>query len=455
MNKHTGKILAIDDNDSILLTLKQSLKYEFQEIECIKNPNLIPQMLGQKEWDVILLDMNFRAGLNSGNEGIYWLRKIKEISPETLVILLTAYGDIELAVLGMKEGAHDFISKPWDIDKLLVTIKTAVRLRKSEKKVKILEQNQEFLVQQNQIADYHFLGSSKKMTEIFKTIQKVAPTDANILITGENGTGKELLAREIHRCSNRKNKLFIPVDLGAINENLFESEMFGHKKGAFTDAHTDRIGRIEAATGGSLFLDEIGNLPLNLQAKLLGVLQNREIQALGSEETIKIDIRLISATNLNPEELVSRHLFREDLLYRINTIVIEMPPLREREDDIIQIAMHYLKVFSKKYDKVKLRVSKQGIDALYQHQWPGNIRELKHCMEKAVILSENTVLGPEDFRIGKGEIENWTESNRLSEVEKFTVKKVLKKHKGNLTKTAKELGISRTTLYLKIEKHGL
>ena len=455
MNKHTGKILAIDDNDSILLTLKQSLKYEFQEIECIKNPNIIPKMLEQKDWDVILLDMNFRAGLNSGNEGIYWLRKIKETAPETLVILLTAYGDIELAVLGMKEGAHDFISKPWDIDKLLVTIKTAVRLRESEKKIKILEQNQEFLVQQNQTPDYHFLGSSKNMTEIFKTIQKVAPTDANILITGENGTGKELLAREIHRCSKRKDKLFISVDLGAINENLFESEMFGHKKGAFTDAHSDRIGSIEAATGGSLFLDEIGNLPLNLQAKLLRVLQNREIQALGSEKTIKIDIRLISATNLNPEELVSRHLFREDLLYRINTIVIEMPPLREREDDIIQIALHYLKVYSKKYNKGKLKISKQGIDALYQHQWPGNIRELKHCMEKAVILSEEPILGTEDFRLNKGKIENCTESNKLSDVEKFTVEKVLEKHKGNLTKTAKELGISRTTVYLKIERHGL
>nr|NQU90612.1 sigma-54-dependent Fis family transcriptional regulator [Bacteroidota bacterium] len=374
MNKNTGKILAIDDNESILLTLKQSLKYEFQEIECIKNPNLIPQMLEQKEWDVILLDMNFMAGINSGNEGIYWLRKIKEISPETLVILLTAYGDIQLAVQGMKEGAHDFVNKPWDIDKLLATIKSAVRLRESERKVKALEQNQKFLVQQNQATGYHFLGSSSKMTDIFKTIHKAAPTDANILITGENGTGKELLAREIHRVSNRKDKLFVGVDLGAINENLFESEMFGHKKGAFTDASADRIGRIEAATGGSLFLDEIGNLPLNLQAKLLRVLQNREIQALGSEKTIKVDIRLISATNINPEELVSRQLFREDLLYRINTITIEMPPLRERGDDIMQIATHYLKVFSKKYDKPKPRISKQGIDALYNHHWPGNIR---------------------------------------------------------------------------------
>jgi transcriptional regulator with PAS, ATPase and Fis domain len=231
--------------------------------------------------------------------------------------------------------------------------------------------------------------------------------------------------------------------------------MFGHKKGAFTDAQTDRIGRIEAANGGSLFLDEIGNLPLNLQAKLLRVLQNREIQPLGSEKTIKVDIRLISATNINPEELVSRQLFREDLLYRINTITIEMPPLREREDDIMQIALHYLKIFAKKYDKNKLRISKDGMDALYYHNWPGNIRELKHCMEKAVILSENTALGPEDFRIGKGNSKTPTESNKLSEVEKFTVKKVLDKHRGNLTKAAKELGISRTTLYLKIEKHGL
>jgi len=455
MNKVTGKILAIDDNESILLTLKQSLKYEVREIECIKNPNLIPQKLEQKEWDVVLLDMNFSAGINSGNEGIYWLREIKRISPDTLVILLTAYGDIQLAVQGMKEGAHDFVSKPWDIDKLLATIKSAVRLRESERKVNALEQKQAYLVQQNQKTEYHFLGSSTKMNEIFKTIQKVGPTDANILVYGENGTGKELLAREIHRVSNRKDKLFVGVDLGAINENLFESEMFGHKKGAFTDAQTDRIGRIEAANGGSLFLDEIGNLPLNLQAKLLRVLQNREIQPLGSEKTIKVDIRLISATNINPEELVSRQLFREDLLYRINTITIEMPPLREREDDIMQIALHYLKIFAKKYDKNKLRISKDGMDALYYHNWPGNIRELKHCMEKAVILSENAVLGPEDFRIGKANSETPTESNKLSEVEKFTVKKVLDKHRGNLTKAAKELGISRTTLYLKIEKHEL
>lgn len=455
MNKVTGKILAIDDNESILLTLKQSLKYEVREIECIKNPNLIPQKLEQKEWDVVLLDMNFSAGINSGNEGIYWLREIKRISPDTLVILLTAYGDIQLAVQGMKEGAHDFVSKPWDIDKLLATIKSAVRLRESERKVNALEQKQAYLVQQNQKTEYHFLGSSTKMNEIFKTIQKVGPTDANILICGENGTGKELLAREIHRVSNRKDKLFVGVDLGAINENLFESEMFGHKKGAFTDAQTDRIGRFEAANGGCLFLDEIGNLPLNLQAKLLRVLQNREIQPLGSEKTIKVDIRLISATNINPEELVSRQLFREDLLYRINTITIEMPPLREREDDIMQIALHYLKVFAKKYDKNKLRISKEGMDALYCHNWPGNIRELKHCIEKAVILSENTTLGSEDFRIGKGNSETPTKSNKLSEVEKFTVKKVLDKHRGNLTKAAKELGISRTTLYLKIEKHGL
>lgn len=455
MIKNKGHILAVDDNESILLTLKQSLKYEFQEIECIKNPNLIPQLMEQKEWDVILLDMNFRTGINSGNEGIYWLRKIKEISPDMLVILLTAYGDIQIAVEGMKEGAHDFVSKPWDIDKLLATIKAAVRLRESEKKVIALEQNQEFLLQQNKNTDYHFLGSSPKMTEVFKTIQKVAPTDANILITGENGTGKELLAREIHRNSQRKNELFVGVDLGALNENLFESEMFGHKKGAFTDAQSDRIGRFEAASKGSLFLDEIGNLPLNLQAKLLRVLQNREIQALGSEKTVKIDIRLICASNQNLEDLVSQQLFREDLLYRINTIIIEMPPLREREDDIMQIATHYLQIFSKKYTKGKLKISKEGLDALYNHQWPGNIRELKHCIEKTVILSENSILGPGDFRLGNIETNKQLDSNKLSEVEKHTVKKVLDKHKGNLTKTAKELEISRTTLYLKIDKHGL
>ncbi len=457
MNPSKGKILIIDDNESILLTLKQSLKYEFQEIETIKNPNLIPGYLQEKDWDIVLLDMNFKAGVNSGNEGLYWLRKIKELNAELLVVLITAYGEVDIAVKGIKEGAYDFITKPWDIDKLIASLHAALKLRESERKVKKLEGNRKVLIENSLNANLDFLGSSPKMTEIFKTIRKVADTDANILILGENGTGKELVAREIHKLSERKEELFVSVDLGSINENLFESERFGHKKGAFTDAHSDRTGRFLAASGGTLFLDEITNLSMNLQSKLLSVLQNRKIRAVGSDREENINIRLISATNKNPFELVEQKLFREDLLYRLNTIKIEIPPLRERGNDILLIAEFFLKKYTQKYGKTALKISSTGIQSLLEHHWPGNVRELKHTIEKAVILSETNILGAEDFRIEKKPDKGWETgpSNKLADVEKYTVKKVLEKHQGNLTKAAKELNISRTTLYLKIEKYGL
>ncbi len=457
MNNNKGKILIVDDNKSILLTLKQSLKYEFQEIETLSNPNLIPGQLNNKDWDIILLDMNFKAGINSGNEGLFWLKKIKEHNSDILVILITAYSEVDIAVKGIKEGAYDFITKPWDIDKLIASLNAALKLRESERKVKKLKGFQKAFIENTSNQNNDFLGSSKKMTEVFKTIHKVAATEANILILGENGTGKELVAREIHKLSTRKKELFISVDLGSINENLFESEMFGHKKGAFTDAQTDRTGRFVAASGGTLFLDEITNLSMNLQSKLLSVLQNRTVSPVGSDTTIPIDIRLISASNKDPFLLTDHELFREDLLYRLNTIKIELPPLRERGDDILIIADFFLKKYAQKYNKGILKISSSGIESLLNHNWPGNVRELKHTVEKAVILSESEILQPEDFRIEKKEKNNWElgPSNKLSDVEKYTVKKVLDKHKGNLTKTAKELNISRTTLYLKIEKHGL
>ena len=457
MNPSKGKILIVDDNENILLTLKQSLKYEFQEIETVRNPNLIPSLIAEKDWDIILLDMNFKAGVNSGNEGVYWLRKIKEINPEILVILITAYSEVEIAVKGIKEGAYDFITKPWDIDKLITSLHAALKLRESERKVKKLKGFQEVLIENSMNAPNDFLGSSPKMTEVFKTINKVAVTDANILILGENGTGKELVAREIHKLSGRKKELFVSVDLGSINENLFESEMFGHKKGAFTDAQKDRTGRFVAASGGTLFLDEITNLSMNLQSKLLRVLQSREVIPVGSDKSVNIDIRLISATNKDPFLLADQELFREDLLYRLNTIKIEIPPLRERGDDVLIIADFFLKKYAKKYNKGEVRISSSGIESLLNHTWPGNVRELKHTIEKAVILAESDNLGAEDFGIEKKSINKWDlgSSNKLADVEKYTVKKVLDKHQGNLTKTAKELNISRTTLYLKIEKHGL
>lgn len=457
MNSTKGKILIVDDNESILLTLKQSLKYEFQEIETVRNPNLIPNLLNEKDWDLILLDMNFKAGVNSGNEGLYWLRKIKESNPDILVILITAYSEVDIAVKGIKEGAYDFITKPWDIDKLIASLHAALKLREAERKVKKLKGFQEVLIANSLNVQNDFLGSSPKMTEVFKTIRKVAATDANILILGENGTGKELVAREIHKFSGRNKELFVSVDLGSINENLFESEMFGHKKGAFTDAQSDRTGRFVAASGGTLFLDEITNLSMNLQSKLLRVLQSREVIPVGSDKALKIDIRLISATNKNPFLLMDQELFREDLLYRLNTIKIEIPPLRERGDDILIIADFYLKQYSKKYNKGEIKISSTGIDSLLNHTWPGNVRELKHTIEKAVILAESDILRPEDFRIEIKPNNNWDlgSSNKLVDVEKYIVKKVLDKHLGNLTKAAKELNISRTTLYLKIEKHGL
>lgn len=457
MNTTKGKILIIDDNESILLTLKQSLKYEFQEIEAIRNPNLIPKCLDEKDWDIVLLDMNFKAGINSGNEGLFWLKKIKEFNPEILIILITAYSEVNIAVKGIKEGAYDFITKPWDIDKLISSLHAALKLRNSERKVKKLKGFKKVLIENSLNTTNEFLGSSPKMTEVFKTIRKVASTDANILILGENGTGKELVAQEIHKLSSRKMEPFVSVDLGSINENLFESEMFGHKKGAFTDAQNDRTGRFVAASGGTLFLDEITNLSMNLQSKLLSVLQNRIVIPVGSDKVTEIDIRLISATNKDPFLLINQELFREDLLYRLNTIKIELPPLRDRGDDILIIADFFLKRFSKKYNKGEIRISSSGIDSLLCHKWPGNIRELKHTIEKAVILAESQILRTEDFRIEKKLTTDWDlgSSNRLVDVEKYTVKKVLNKHQRNLTKAAKELNISRTTLYLKIEKYGL
>ncbi|MCD4742662.1 MAG: sigma-54 dependent transcriptional regulator [Desulfobacteraceae bacterium] len=457
MSTIKGKILIVDDNESILLTLKQSLKYEFKEIETIRNPNLIPNYLDEKDWDIILLDMNFRAGINSGNEGLFWLRKIRESNPDILVFLITAYGDVDTAVKGIKEGAHDFITKPWDIDKLIASLHAAFKLRESERKVKKLEENREVLIQNSMSAPDEFLGSSPKMTEVFKAIHKVAATDANILILGENGTGKELVAREIHKLSGRKKELFVSVDLGSINENLFESEMFGHRKGAFTDANADRTGRFVAASGGTLFLDEITNLSMNLQSKLLQVLQNMKVIPVGANKAVNVDIHLISATNKNPFLLVDQELFREDLLYRLNTIIINLPPLRERGDDILLIADFFLKRYIKKYNKSEMKLSSSGIKTLLKHSWPGNVRELKHTIEKAVILAESDILKTEDFRIEKKSSNEWDtgSSNKLADVEKFIVRKVLDKHHGNLTKTANELNISRTTLYLKIEKYGL
>ncbi len=457
MAKKEGNILVVDDNENILRSLTQLLKFDFESVRTVSNPNVIPELVKAGNFDVILLDMNFSAGIMTGNEGIYWLREILDIDPNAVVILITAYGDIELAVKAIREGGTDFITKPWDANKLIVTLKLAIKLRKSKLEVNRLQKKQEVLKEDLSKQMDPIIGNSPAIRNVLETVKKVAATDANVLILGENGTGKELVAREIHRQSLRSKESFVSVDMAAITETLFESEMFGHEKGAFTDAHEERTGRFEIASGGTLFMDEIGNLSMPLQAKLLNALQDREIKKVGSESTVKVDIRLISATNRNLEEMVSQNIFRDDLLYRINTIQIQLPAFRERKEDIPVLADYFLKKYQNKYAKAPVVMKGDAYDKLLSHSWPGNIRELKHTMEKAVILCESGTLGSEDFFFGSASMTKTTEADsmKLAVVEKKLIEKALRNCGGNLSKAAKILDISRTTLYSKIKKYGL
>jgi len=451
-----GKILIVDDNEHILSSLRLFLKNEFGSIETLRNPNLIPSQIETNDYDIVLLDMNFKAGVNTGNEGICWLRKIHEIDPAVIIILITAYGDVELAVKAMKEGATDFIQKPWDNDRLLAILKTALNLRESKREIKKLQNQQQIL---SEGIDRHFprlIGDSPAMQTVMNTINKISATDANVMILGENGTGKELIAREIHRRSLRAKEVFVTVDMAALSETLFESELFGHVKGAFTDAREDRPGRFEVATGGTLFLDEIGNLPVTMQSKILTSLQSREVTRIGSTKAVNIDVRIISATNKHPGQMVQEGKFREDLLYRINTIVINLPPLRERGNDILQLARFFLQKYTNKYDKKVTGISKDAEHKIFMYHWPGNVRELQHAIEKAVILTERDVLQPDDFFLNIRDEENPEENSlNLAYIEKNTIIKALRKHRGNLTHAARELGITRTTLYSKINKYGI
>ncbi|HEX3007848.1 MAG TPA: sigma-54 dependent transcriptional regulator [Bacteroidales bacterium] len=452
----TGKILIVDDNKSALSALNMLLQPEFEAVVTIANPNQIISEISKTSFDVILLDMNFSAGINSGNEGLFWLSEIKKNSPATEVVMITAYGDVELAVKALKQGATDFILKPWENAKLLATLKAALVLRQSKAEVVALKQREQTIKSEINQEQRLIIGSSPGVLRMMQTIAKVAKTDANVLITGENGTGKELVAREIHRKSDRSNELLVTVDMGAIPETLFESELFGHKKGSFTDARENRTGKFQLAHKGSLFLDEIGNLPLALQAKLLAVLQNRTIIPIGSNDPVPVDIRLISATNCNLEHLVMQQHFREDLLYRLNTIKIEVPPLRERGEDIELLAGYFLKYFEKKYRKSSLKISSQAISRLNKYPWPGNVRELQHTIEKAVILSDSSVLRPEDFvlRTTVNKANDFTLLT-LDEMEKQLIEASLEKHNGNYTAVANQLGITRQTLYNKIKRHDL
>lgn len=454
MNKVKGKILIVDDNKSLLKALELLLSNEFEFIKTLTNPNLIPETLKTYEFDIVLLDMNFRAGINTGKEGIFWLKEIQSFDPDIVVIMITAFGDINLAVNAMKEGATDFILKPWEDNKLISTLKNALKLRESKKEIDNLKQKQSYLTENIDQKYSKIIGKSPCIQDIFSKIEKVAKTDANVLVLGENGTGKELIAREIHRKSLRKGEIFLGVDLGAISESLFESELFGHTKGAFTDAKDERAGKFESASGGTIFLDEIGNLSQSMQAKLLSVLEKRTITKVGADREIPIDVRVISATNQDLKKLVVESKFREDLLYRINTIEIEIPPLRERKEDIIEIANHYLEVYSKRYSKRDLFFDDISVTNLQKYNWPGNIRELRHTVEKAVILSESNMLTISDLRI-ENEFISPTDKLSLDEIEKRAILKVLKKHKWNHSHTAGELKIARTTLIRKLKKYGL
>jgi DNA-binding NtrC family response regulator len=458
VNKKNGRILIVDDDTDILHAARLFLKQHVALVHTEANPEKIPTLLQNESYDVIMLDMNFTRDVTSGQEGFHWLGKILHIDPQAVVVLITAYGDVEIAVRAIKEGATDFILKPWQNEKLLATVSAAVNLRQSRTEVNRLKSRQKQLSADLDQRFQDFIGSSPSMMDVFRTIEKVAGTDANVLILGENGTGKELAARAIHRQSLRNKEVFISVDMGAITETLFESELFGHIKGAFTDAKEDRAGRFEIASGGTLFLDEIGNLSLPLQAKLLSVLENRTITRLGANKARPIDVRLICATNMPIHDMVAEQRFRQDLLYRINTVEIHLPPLRERIEDMPSLVDHFLAFYSKKYKKPALRISAPTLKKLRAYRWPGNIRELRHAIERAVIMSDSQTLQPSDFFLpGKAYREDGLalDTFDLEGVERVVILNVLKMHGGNISQAARELGLTRTSLYRRMEKYGL
>ena len=458
MTSKKGKILVVDDDADVLQAARLFLKQHVKSIETEKDPNSIPTLLKNNRYDLILLDMNFTEDVSSGKEGFFWLQEILKIDPSIAVILITAYGDIDKAVQAVKAGATDFVLKPWKNEKLLTTVMSAMQLTDSKREVAELKETQK---QINSDIDHHYrdiIGRSPAMINVFNTIEKVAATDANVLILGENGTGKEVIARALHRRSARHENVFMNVDMGAITESLFESELFGYVKGAFTDAKEDKAGRFELANGGTLFLDEIGNLPLPLQSKLLTVLQNRKVNRVGSAKSKEIDIRLVCATNQSLKEMVADSTFRQDLLFRINTIEIQLPPLRDRIEDIEALTDHFIKLYSKKYKKEVSGCSKETIKKLEKHSWPGNVRELQRSVERAVIMSESAILKPGDFLLtpeaGDSEQVVFDDYN-LEEVEKMVLRKALKKHEGNISKAAEELGLTRASLYRRMDKYGL
>ncbi|MFT3737602.1 MAG: sigma-54 dependent transcriptional regulator [Breznakibacter sp.] len=451
-----ASILIVDDNKSVLSALELLLGGRCKKVRTLSSPNMLLNELRQGNYDLLLLDMNFSAGINSGNEGLYWLQRVLNETPGVDVLMITAYGDVELAVKAVRMGAVDFVLKPWNNDKLLTSIEATLRLAASRKEVKKLKGS-------NAAADTAVSGlpvrtdfASPAWKKVADMVQKVAVTNANVLITGENGTGKEVVAREIHRLSTRAASTLVSVDMGAVADTLFESELFGHKKGAFTDAAADRVGKIEEAHNGTLFLDEIGNLPLPLQAKLLTVLQNRTVTRVGENKPVNVDVRLICATNCDLPQMVGTGRFREDLLYRINTIHIELPPLRDRKEDVATLADFFLSKYKAQYQRPQLTLSDAALHKLEGYVWPGNVRELQHAIEKAVILGEGNVVKPSDFIFrettsGAASVADGT----LEDMERKLIADAIARFDGNLSGVAAQLGISRQTLYNKIKKYGL
>lgn len=451
-----GTVLIVDDDRDQVKKLAETLRHEYEHVLTIATPERIREILGRKEVDVVIMETNYRSEVRNGNEGLFWLKEILSYDDTISVVILTTSGDTDLAVRAIKEGAMDFILKPWDRNRLVTTVSTAMQLRFSRLEATSLKaDNRQLKKVINNGREKIIQGASPTMINVMNIVRKVAATDANVLITGENGTGKELIAREIHRLSGRAAELMVSVDMGSIAESLIESELFGHVRGAFTDAREERKGKFETAHNGTLFLDEIGNLSLPAQAKLLNVLQNRQIVKVGSNRPVPVNIRLICATNCDIMSMVREGSFREDLLYRINTITIEVPPLRDRVDDIPVLARHFLKMFSERYNREGLKISLQALEKLANHEWPGNVRELQHAMEKAVIMSDGDTLRPSDFSFAPSAGRSLRTEMTLEEMEKRMIAESLRRHGNNISIVADRLGITRQTLYNKIAKYGL
>lgn len=454
MVTHNTKILIIDDDQDVLQATRLFLKQYGFQVDTEERPVYVSQLVRNGGYDLILLDMNFSREAHSGKEGYYWLNKILETDPSAVVILITAYGDVEMAVKAVKQGATDFVQKPWQNENLLGKIENALKLRASRKREKPPVENGHLDGEDTP----EIIGTSEPIRRLFQTIEKVADTDANVLILGENGTGKELVARALHNRSRRVGRPFVNVDMGAITETLFESELFGHVKGAFTDAREHRMGRFETADSGTLFLDEIGNLSLPLQAKLLTAIQSRRVTRVGSNDPKLIDIRLICATNMPLDEMMARNEFRQDLIYRINTVEIRLTPLRSRKEDIPLLAEHFIRQYGARYGKAVRGISSAALSRMEKYHWPGNVRELQHAIERAIIMADADVLQPADFRFVMDDHAQeglHLDSYNLEEVEKMVIRKAISKHAGNISRAAKELGLTRTSLYRRIEKYGL